>query len=61
MVYIRYTTVTRDAQTRQLFARHRVVCIALWSADPPNFAHSLHCAAKAARRCAYVVIAVTPA
>ena len=25
MVYMRYTTVTRDAQTRQLFASHRVV------------------------------------
>ena len=25
MVSIRYTTVTRDAQTRQLFASHRVV------------------------------------
>ena len=25
MVYMRYTTVTRDAQTRQLFACHRVV------------------------------------
>jgi len=25
MVYMRYTTVTRDAQTRQLFASHHVV------------------------------------
>jgi integrase len=25
MVYMRYTTVTRDAQTRELFASHRVV------------------------------------
>lgn len=25
MVYMRYTTVTRDAQTRQLFASHRIV------------------------------------
>lgn len=25
MVYVRYTTVTRDAQTRQLFASHMVV------------------------------------
>ena len=25
MVYMRYTTVTRDAQTRQLFSSHRVV------------------------------------
>src|SRR5499427_7929328 len=25
MVYMRYTTVTRDAQTRKLFASHRVV------------------------------------
>ena len=25
MVYMRYTPVTRDAQTRQLFASHRVV------------------------------------
>jgi integrase/recombinase XerD len=25
LVYMRYTTVTRDAQTRQLFASHRVV------------------------------------
>jgi site-specific recombinase XerD len=25
MVYMHYTTVTRDAQTRQLFASHRVV------------------------------------
>ena len=25
MVYMRYTTVTRDAQTRQRFASHRVV------------------------------------
>jgi site-specific recombinase XerD len=25
IVYMRYTTVTRDAQTRQLFASHRVV------------------------------------
>ena len=25
MVYMRYTTVTRAAQTRQLFASHRVV------------------------------------
>ncbi len=25
MIYMRYTTVTRDAQTRQLFASHRVV------------------------------------
>lgn len=25
MVYMRYTTVTRDAQTRRLFASHRVV------------------------------------
>jgi len=25
MVYIRYTTVIRDVQTRQLFASHRVV------------------------------------
>jgi hypothetical protein len=25
MVYMRYTTVTRDAPTRQLFASHRVV------------------------------------
>ena len=25
MVYMRYTTVTRDAQTRQLFASHRLV------------------------------------
>jgi site-specific recombinase XerD len=25
MVYMRYTTVTRDAQTRHLFASHRVV------------------------------------
>jgi len=25
MVYMRYTTVTRDAQTRQLCASHRVV------------------------------------
>ncbi len=25
MVYMRYTTVTRDTQTRELFADHRVV------------------------------------
>ncbi len=25
MVYMRYTTVTRDAQTRELFASHRIV------------------------------------
>jgi site-specific recombinase XerD len=25
MVYMRYTPVTRDAQTRQLFASHRMV------------------------------------
>jgi len=25
LVYMRYTTVTRDAQTRQLFASHRAV------------------------------------
>jgi len=25
IIYMRYTTVTRDAQTRQLFASHRVV------------------------------------
>jgi len=25
MVYMRYTTVTRDAQTRQLFSSHRMV------------------------------------
>ena len=37
MVYMRYTTVTRDAQTRQLFASHRVVCIALWALSSPNF------------------------
>src|SRR6516165_8358027 len=36
MVYMRYTTATRDAQTRQLFASHRVVCIALWGANSPQ-------------------------
>jgi integrase len=25
MVYMRYTTITRDAQTRQLFASHKIV------------------------------------
>ena len=25
MLYMRYTTVTRDAKTRELFASHRVV------------------------------------
>jgi len=25
IIYMRYTTVTRDAQTRQLFASHRMV------------------------------------
>ena len=25
LIYMRYTTVTRDSQTRQLFASHRVV------------------------------------
>ncbi len=29
IIYMRYTTVTRDAQTRQLFASHRVVLIDL--------------------------------
>jgi hypothetical protein len=29
MVYMRYTTVTRDAQTRQLLASHRLVLIVL--------------------------------
>ena len=37
MVYMRYITVTRDAQARrQLFASHRVVCIALWSLSSPR-------------------------
>jgi site-specific recombinase XerD len=36
MVYMRYTTVTRDAQTRQLFASHRVVLIALWGLSSPQ-------------------------
>jgi len=36
MVYMRYTTVTRDAYTRRLFASHRVVCIALWGSALPT-------------------------
>jgi len=37
IISMRYTTVTRDAQTRQLFASHRVVCIALWCLSSPKF------------------------
>ena len=37
MVDMRYTAITRDAQTRQLFASHRRVCIALWDLNSPNF------------------------
>jgi site-specific recombinase XerD len=37
MVSMRYTTVTRAAQTRQLFASHRVVCIARWALSSPTF------------------------
>ena len=36
MVSMRDTTVTRDAQTRQLFASHRVVCIVLWCLNSPH-------------------------
>jgi site-specific recombinase XerD len=37
MAYMRYMTVTRDAHTRQLFASHHVVCIALGGLSSPNF------------------------
>jgi len=36
MVYMRYTTVTCDAQTRQLFASHYVVCIGPWRLSFPK-------------------------
>ena len=37
LIYMRYTTVTCEAQTRQLFASHRVVCIAPYGRNSPSF------------------------